>query len=120
MGPTHDPPPYRRSLSSHFKNSTDIVQIASGHAFNLVLTKEGKVFTWGRNEQGQVGGWVVGWFVGLSTPAGSLRPAFSCVFTLTHLLHHTQLGLGGGISMDVYSMEALPLIIEALQGKRGD
>ncbi len=35
--------------------STDIVQIAAGHAFNLVLTKEGKVFTWGRNEQGQVG-----------------------------------------------------------------
>lgn len=60
-------------------HSTDIVQIASGHAFNLVLTKEGKVFCWGRNEQG-------------------------------------QLGLGGGISMDVYSMEAVPLIVEALQG----
>lgn len=55
------------------------MQIASGHAFNLVLTKEGKVFCWGRNEQG-------------------------------------QLGLGGGISMDVYSMEAVPLIVEALQG----
>jgi len=29
-----------------------------------------------------------------------------------------QLGLGGGISMDVYSMEAVPLIIEALQDKK--
>lgn len=44
------------SSSTHaYTCSTDIVQIASGHAFNLVLTKEGKVFTWGRNEQGQVG-----------------------------------------------------------------
>jgi alpha-tubulin suppressor-like RCC1 family protein len=33
---------------------TDIVQVAAGHAFNLVLTREGKIFTWGRNEQGQV------------------------------------------------------------------
>lgn len=65
--------------NNQHQHSTDVVQIASGHAFNLVLTSEGKVFTWGRNEQG-------------------------------------QLGLGGGISMDVYSMEALPLIIEALQG----
>ncbi len=62
-------------------HSTDIVQIASGHAFNLVLTREGKVYTWGRNEQG-------------------------------------QLGLGGGISMDVYSMEAVPLVIEGLQDKK--
>jgi len=30
------------------------VQVAAGHAFNLVLTREGKIFTWGRNEQGQV------------------------------------------------------------------
>ena len=57
------------------------MQIAAGHAFNLVLTKDGKVYTWGRNEQG-------------------------------------QLGLGGGISMDVYSMEAVPLIVEGLQEKK--
>lgn len=28
-----------------------------------------------------------------------------------------QLGLGGGISMDLYSMEAMPLPVEALEGR---
>jgi alpha-tubulin suppressor-like RCC1 family protein len=31
-----------------------IVKAVAGHAFNLVLTADGKVWGWGRNEQGQV------------------------------------------------------------------
>lgn len=31
-----------------------IVQAVAGHAFNMVLTADGKVWVWGRNEQGQV------------------------------------------------------------------
>lgn len=92
------------------------MQIASGHAFNLVLTKEGKVFTWGRNEQGQVSPCWLALLdscmngLGLLISRARPRPFFG-----TPRRPH-QLGLGGGISMDVYSMEALPLVIEALQG----
>jgi alpha-tubulin suppressor-like RCC1 family protein len=34
--------------------SIEIVSVVAGHAFNLALTKAGKVYSWGRNEQGQV------------------------------------------------------------------
>jgi len=41
-----------------FGDNIEIEQAVAGHAFNIVLTKDGRVFVWGRNEQGQVStGW---------------------------------------------------------------
>jgi len=59
-----------------------VTQACAGHAFNLVLTDQGEVYCWGKNDQG-------------------------------------QLGLGGGLAMDVYSMENFPRLIEGgLKGVR--
>ena len=32
-----------------------LVQVAAGDAFSIVVTVDGKVFTWGANDQGQLG-----------------------------------------------------------------
>lgn len=120
--PSHSPP----------RRRTNIVEVAAGHAFNLVLTQDGKVFTWGRNEQGQVGAGG-----GCGVRNGAFAASFENVThlqledrsppllfreneKLTYLLiiPSPQLGLGGGISMDVYSMEAVPLLVEALESKK--
>jgi alpha-tubulin suppressor-like RCC1 family protein len=34
--------------------SVNVVQVLAGHAFSMVLTSDGRVYVWGRNEQGQV------------------------------------------------------------------
>ena len=53
-------------MVDYFEEQGIVVQsIAVGHAFNLVLTAEGQLYTWGKNDKG-------------------------------------QLGLGGGMSMDVF------------------
>ncbi|CAM9729691.1 unnamed protein product [Ascophyllum nodosum] len=58
-----------------------IVDVQAGHAFALALTSEGEVFSWGRND-------------------------------------HGQLGLGGGLTMDVYAAEILPRSIDALANEK--
>ena len=50
-------------------------QVSVGGAFTLVRTEDGRVFSWGKNDKG-------------------------------------QLGLGGGLSMDVYAMESMPNLID--------
>ena len=45
----------------------EVVELVSGHAFSMALTAGGRLYAWGRNDQG-------------------------------------QLGMGGTMSMDVYSM----------------
>jgi E3 ubiquitin-protein ligase HERC2 len=52
-----------------------IVELVGGHAFTMALSDEGKLYVWGRNDQG-------------------------------------QLGLGGTLSLDVYSMETYPVTID--------
>uniref|UniRef100_A0A7S2AQB8 RCC1-like domain-containing protein n=1 Tax=Octactis speculum TaxID=3111310 RepID=A0A7S2AQB8_9STRA len=54
----------------------EVTKLVSGHAFSLALTKDGVIYCWGRNDQG-------------------------------------QLGMGATLSLDVYSMEADPNLIEA-------
>jgi len=54
-----------------------ITAIACGHSFCLAVSDDGRVFAWGKNDQG-------------------------------------QLGLGGGMAMDHYAMEAIPSEIETL------
>jgi E3 ubiquitin-protein ligase HERC2 len=61
-----------------------VTSIACGQASSYAVTEEGRLFAWGRNDQG-------------------------------------QLGLGGGMSMDVYSMEEYPTEVEFNGlGQRGE
>lgn len=39
-----------------FDETVEVMQAVAGSAFNMILTKDGRVFVWGRNEQGQVSG----------------------------------------------------------------
>jgi len=57
------------------EQNIEVEDIAVGHAFNLVLTSDGEIYCWGKNDKG-------------------------------------QLGLGGGLAMDVFSMENFPRLIE--------
>merc|ERR1712146_249934 len=62
----------------YFDADVTLRQVIAGHAFNLVLTKEGKIFSWGKNDSG-------------------------------------QLGLGGGLAMDMTAVEQVPSMIETLE-----
>mmetsp|Transcript_1709 Transcript_1709/g.2533 ORF Transcript_1709/g.2533 Transcript_1709/m.2533 type:complete len:420 (+) Transcript_1709:81-1340(+) len=59
----------------------EIRRLSVGQAFTLAACADGRVYGWGRNDQG-------------------------------------QLGLGGGLQMDVYNMEEVPTLVEALEGER--
>jgi len=59
----------------------NVVSLVSGHAFSMALTDEGRLWVWGRNDQG-------------------------------------QLGQGGTMSLDVYSMQADPVVIDEFDEDR--
>ena len=52
---TGDSAPAAEPVAIDFLEGMDIVKVAAGRGFNMVLTGDGEIYSWGRNHRGQLG-----------------------------------------------------------------
>ncbi len=113
-------------------NEVKIKKIACGRSHMIALGNEGEVWTWGHGENGRLGNgttadqlepFPVDYFLDLDIKCVDIACGNSFCLALSDdgkvygwgKNDQSQLGLGGGISMDMYAMENMPRLIESLE-----
>jgi len=90
--------------------SLDVAKINCGNEFTVILTKNGDLYSWGRNEKAQlgVGGERANERKWLQPPTTKLTHPFISFGSLGE----------GGMSIDMYAMEEMPMAIEGQVSER--
>uniref|UniRef100_A0AAV1UXL0 RCC1-like domain-containing protein n=1 Tax=Peronospora matthiolae TaxID=2874970 RepID=A0AAV1UXL0_9STRA len=123
--------PTPRLLTTLVEQGVPVSTVKCGEFHTVALTKDGEIWAWGNGEYGRLGNGEsdtcevpepIEFFsndVVVSIAAGR---DFSFALTDKGELYswggnsHNQLGIGGGLAMDVYNIESIPVLVEAFNG----
>jgi|EP00942_MAST-04A_sp_MAST-4A-sp1_P001101 alpha-tubulin suppressor-like RCC1 family protein len=123
-----DPQPYPKLIEAFREEDVRIVQIAGGKGHMVALDEHGGVWTWGKGEYGRLGNGEVG---NVPTPEPVELFEEIPVKFVNSGEHHScaiddegqvwlwgrnergQLGIGGGLTMDMYCIESFPTELAA-------
>ncbi|KAI9906373.1 hypothetical protein PsorP6_003373 [Peronosclerospora sorghi] len=123
--------PTPRLLTTLVDQGVPISTVECGEFHTVALSTDGEIWAWGNGEYGRLGN-------GESTTCEVPEPIeffskdniiaiaagrdFSFALTDKGELYswggnsHNQLGIGGGLAMDVYNIESIPVLVEAFNG----
>ncbi|CCI39952.1 unnamed protein product [Albugo candida] len=106
-----------------------IKSVECGELHTVALTKDGEIWAWGNGEYGRLGNGAsdnfevpepIEYFADQNVASISAGRDFTFAITEHGEVYswginsHSQLGLGGGLTVDYYNMETIPVVVEAL------
>ncbi|GLD94567.1 hypothetical protein PINS_up003178 [Pythium insidiosum] len=125
--------PTPRLVRTLVDQGVPIASVQCGELHTVALTTDGEIWAWGNGEYGRLGN---GETVTLEVPEPieafakenitEIEVGRDFTFALTErgelyawgVNSHNQLGIGGGLTMDFYNMEAIPTPVEFFHGKK--
>ncbi|RLN98743.1 hypothetical protein BBJ28_00005348 [Nothophytophthora sp. Chile5] len=123
--------PTPRLLSTLVDQGVPIATVECGEFHTVALTKDGEIWAWGNGEYGRLGNGEtdtcevpepIEFFAKENVVSIAAGRDFSFALTDTGELYswgvnsQNQLGVGGGLAMDVYNMESIPTLVETFNG----
>ncbi|RLN90144.1 hypothetical protein BBJ28_00005844 [Nothophytophthora sp. Chile5] len=123
--------PTPRLLSTLVDQGVPIATVECGEFHTVALTKDGEIWAWGNGEYGRLGNGEtdtcevpepIEFFAKENVVSIAAGRDFSFALTDAGELYswgvnsQNQLGVGGGLAMDVYNMESIPTLVETFNG----
>ncbi|CEG44772.1 FOG: RCC1 domain [Plasmopara halstedii] len=123
--------PLPRLLTTLVDQGVPMATVECGEFHTVALTKDGEIWAWGNGEYGRLGNGEsdtcevpepIEFFSEDNIVSIAAGRDFSFALTDKGELYswggnsHNQLGIGGGLAMDVYNIESIPVLIEAFDG----
>ncbi|CAH0473955.1 unnamed protein product [Peronospora belbahrii] len=123
--------PTPRLLTTLVDQGVPMSTVECGEFHTVALTKDGEIWAWGNGEYGRLGNGEsdtcevpepIEFFLKENVVSIAVGRDFSFALTDKGELYswggnsHNQLGIGGGLAMDVYNIESIPVLVEAFNG----
>ncbi|KAG3120740.1 hypothetical protein PI124_g1442 [Phytophthora idaei] len=123
--------PTPRLLTTLVDQGVPIATVECGEFHTVALTKDGEIWAWGNGEYGRLGNGEsdtcevpepIEFFSKDNVVSIAAGRDFSFALTDKGELYswggnsQNQLGIGGGLAMDVYNIESIPVLVEAFNG----
>eukprot|EP00644_Phytophthora_capsici_P013878 jgi/Phyca11/535691/estExt2_fgenesh1_pg.C_PHYCAscaffold_400059 len=123
--------PTPRLLTTLVDQGVPIATVECGEFHTVALTKDGEIWAWGNGEYGRLGNGEsdtcevpepIEFFSKDNIVSIAAGRDFSFALTDNGELYswggnsQNQLGIGGGLAMDVYNIESIPVLVEAFSG----
>ncbi|TMW68440.1 hypothetical protein Poli38472_005908 [Pythium oligandrum] len=124
--------PTPRLLQTLVDQGVPIANVECGEFHTIALSKDGEVWAWGNGEYGRLGNGEaltcevpepIEFFAKENIKSITAGRDFTFVITEDGDVYtwgvnsHNQLGIGGGLAMDFYNMEAIPTPVEFFRGR---
>ncbi|TDH73138.1 uncharacterized protein CCR75_008441 [Bremia lactucae] len=123
--------PTPRLLATLVDQGVPIATVECGEFHTVALTRDGEIWAWGNGEYGRLGNGEsdtcevpepIEFFANNNIVSIAAGRDFSFALTDKGELYswggnsHNQLGIGGGLAMDVYNIESIPVLVDAFYG----